>query len=110
MKLRDITSGIFKRRSKHWRAKRKEFLSKNPACAICGSLKKLEVHHIKPFHVFPELELVDSNLIVLCESGEHGFNCHLFFGHFANYRNSNASIPEQIEYYKKMLNWIRIYK
>lgn len=40
---------------------------------------KLNVHHIRPFHLYPELELVEDNFITLCENP--GFNCHFVIGH-----------------------------
>lgn len=37
-------------------------------CALCNSKgKKLNCHHIKPVAKFPELELVSTNLITICE-------------------------------------------
>lgn len=50
---------------------RREHISKNPECVACGSRKDLNVHHIKPFHSHPELELDPANLITLCR--EHHF-------------------------------------
>lgn len=83
-------SGI--RRSGLWPRLRKEFLEKSPRCAVCGGSKKLEVHHIYPFHVAPQFELEPDNLIVLCEAGRGGINCHLFFGHYGNYKLFNEDV------------------
>jgi 5-methylcytosine-specific restriction endonuclease McrA len=58
-------------RSSQWSSIRNEFVSRNPFCAACGSRKDLNVHHIKPFHSNPELELDMKNLITLCR--EHHF-------------------------------------
>lgn len=80
-----------KKRSSKWPKARKEFLAKNKSCAVCGGKKKLEVHHIKPFHAHPELELDPSNLIILCE-GQKEVNCHLWFGHLGNYQSFNENI------------------
>lgn len=68
-------------RSARWRAVRAAHLDRFPACAACGHglQRELNVHHIKPFHLFPELELVDDNLITLCE--RPSFSCHWVFGH-----------------------------
>jgi hypothetical protein len=38
----------------------------HPACEACGTTAELNVHHIKPFHIYPELELDHTNLITLC--------------------------------------------
>ena len=48
---------LFGSRSYEWSKIRNEFLKENPTCAACGRNKKLEIHHIKPFHLNPELEL-----------------------------------------------------
>ena len=50
-------------RSAGWAKVEKDFLAKNPICAICSTNKKLNVHHKKPFHLHPELELDVNNLI-----------------------------------------------
>ena len=58
-------------RSSRWISVRRDHIAKNPECVACGSRKDLNVHHIKPFHSHPELELEPSNLITLCR--EHHF-------------------------------------
>lgn len=80
-----------KSRSSRWPATRKKHLARNPTCAACGSKDRLEVHHLLPYHVHPELELVESNLLTLCE-GE-AVNCHLLFGHARSWSawNRNAA-------------------
>ncbi len=88
------------KRSSKWPAVRKSFLEENPTCAFCGGKDSLEVHHIKPFHLDPSLELDLSNLIALCESKKYGVNCHLFFGHLGNYRRENTSILEDIKIWR----------
>lgn len=80
------------KRSSKWRGVRKGFLNKNKECSVCGSTKKLEVHHKLPFHAFPELELDENNLIVLCENKKYGINCHLLIGHLGNYKKINFAI------------------
>lgn len=81
-------------RSGHWPTTRKKFLARNPQCVVCGGTKKLEVHHIKPFHLHPGLELNESNLITLCESGANGANCHLLWGHLGNFKSFNINVRE----------------
>lgn len=78
-------------RSKKWSSVRKEFLKKNPSCAACGNKKlaDLEVHHIKPYWVFPFLELIEENLIVLCEGPA---NCHFVWGHLLNWKAWNPKV------------------
>ena len=82
------------KRSTKWPAARKAFLKLNPACAMCGGKKKLEVHHIRPFHLHPELELDQTNFIVLCENKADGANCHLLFGHLGSFKSFNVNVKE----------------
>ena len=76
-------------RSSKWPAVRAAYIQANPYCAACGRREKLEVHHIVPFHVDPELELVASNLMTLCEGPT---NCHFVFGHLGNWRWHNRFV------------------
>lgn len=56
----------FGARSGKWPAVRAEFVKHNPTCAACGSANDLHVHHIKPVHTHPELELYPPNFLTLC--------------------------------------------
>lgn len=80
------------KRSKHWRKVRNAYLKNNNRCVLCNGTKSLIVHHIKPFHTHPELELETDNLITLCEAKRYGVNCHLLFGHLGNFRRINESV------------------
>ena len=80
------------KRSSQWGKVRDAFLKKNPSCACCGGTKTLRVHHIVPFHEQPSLELVETNLITLCEAKKYGINCHLLLGHLGNWRRWNATV------------------
>jgi 5-methylcytosine-specific restriction enzyme A len=94
-RLKDILqgkAGLKDKRSDQWPNVRKSFLKRFTTCAVCNGKDKLEVHHIQPFHLHPELELSDDNLITLCESGKHGVTCHLFIGHLGNYMNINPDV------------------
>ena len=84
---------------------RREFIKQNPRCAACGSriLPKLQVHHRKPFHLFPELELVEENLIVLCEDGPMNTNCHGLIGHCGNWSDYNENVVTDAEHQRSML-------
>ena len=81
-------------RSSRWPAVRGAHLKRNPTCAACGTRDKLEVHHIHPFHLFPNLELVGSNLLTLCETGG---NCHLMIGHLKHFKSYNISVRKDAE-------------
>ena len=82
----------FPRRSSQWPTVRKTHLSTHGTCAVCNGTTNLEVHHIKPFHVDPTLELAPSNLITLCEAGKDGINCHLLIGHLGNFKSVNLDV------------------
>lgn len=91
------------KRSNRWPTIRKYHLATHPVCALCGGNKKLEVHHIHPFHLHPERELDPTNLITLCEAGHNGVNCHLLFGHLGNFKSVNESVqPDATSWFKKI--------
>lgn len=91
------------KRSHLWPGIRKAHLAKFPACAVCGSVRKVEVHHMTPFHVEPSLELDPSNLISLCEQKKFGITCHLLVGHCGNYRGMNPDVKADAETWAKKL-------
>ena len=80
---------LFGSRSYEWSKIINEFLKENPTFAACRRNKKLEIHHIKPFHLFPELELDLNNLITLCEDEKE---CHLKVGHGGNFKDYNPNV------------------
>lgn len=89
------------KRSTKWPTFRKNFL-KGKSCAVCGGTKKLEAHHIIPFHINPSLELDETNLIALCE-GNKNINCHLVIGHKQNFKKFNANVKKDSKRLKKLL-------
>ena len=92
-------------RSGHWPTVRKHHLEMHPTCALCGGTAKLEVHHIRPFHLHPDLELDPSNLVTLCEANKDGVNCHLLFGHLGNFKSFNVDVLEDAkQWLKKIAN------
>jgi 5-methylcytosine-specific restriction endonuclease McrA len=105
-KIADVIKGkapIGAKRSSRWPKIRKIHLVTNPACAVCGGVKKVEVHHIVPFHVNPDLELEATNLITLCEDTRGGLTCHLAIGHLGNYKNVNKNVVEDAVYWNERL-------
>ena len=82
------------KRSPAWSKVEHAYKASNPSCACCGSQKRLQVHHCKPFHLHPELELDPTNFITLCEAGTNGINCHLLVGHLGNFKSVNLSVAE----------------
>lgn len=102
-KIRELVKRI--RRSSHWRTVEKSWLRKWPECAGCGTSKRVQVHHVLPFHSYPQLELADgtglycpirdangkfhSNLISLCMDE---FECHLQLGHLGSWKKDNPEV------------------
>lgn len=80
-------------RSIHWHLVKTKFLNQNNKCAVCGGTDFLQVHHIKPFHLHPELELDTTNLITLCMGSSE---CHLKVGHGGNFKYYNPDLLESI--------------
>ena len=91
-KFKDV--GLKKKRSSEWHKVREEFLEENPECAICGTNKKINVHHKKPFHLYPELELDKNNLVTLCMSK---MECHFLIGHGSDFKCFNPYLESDIK-------------
>jgi 5-methylcytosine-specific restriction endonuclease McrA len=92
-------------RSPHWENVRNKHLKDNPACAACGRTDHVQVHHIKPFHLFPELELEPTNFITLCENDDDGKNTiienhHLHLGHNGNFKNNNDHVLDDVNKFR----------
>lgn len=90
-------------RSPHWPAVRRAHLVREPACAACATRTQLAVHHVKPVHLYPELELDPANLLTLCEGP--GGGCHLHHGHLGAWVAWNPGVrADAKEYLHKRLN------
>jgi len=92
-KVRDAAAGIEKPRSPLWPKTEKAYRKLHPVCECCGSKVKLNVHHKKPFHLYPELELDETNLITLCMDKE----CHLKIGHGDNFKDYNPNVVIDVQ-------------
>lgn len=91
------------KRSALWPALRRAHLLSEPYCRACGRRVRLNVHHIEPVHVRPDLELDSGNLITLCEGD--AVNCHLLFGHLMNWKCWNPDvIADAGSYLRKIQN------
>lgn len=90
-------------RSSHWPKVRREHLRKHPHCAICDTDKHLQVHHIVPFHINPNLELDPNNLVTLCEPPGKTRKCHLCFGHIFDWHLYNPEVNDDIKEWNKKL-------
>jgi len=84
-------------RSPKWDDVRNMHLTLHGECAACGSKDELQVHHIKPFHLHPELELKLDNLVTLCMSE---YDCHLSIGHGGSFKAYNPNVLEDVEMFK----------
>lgn len=91
-------------RSAHWRVVEKNHLESYPECAACGGAKRLQVHHIEPFHLRPELELEPTNLITLCMGR---LECHLTIGHGGSFRAFNPNVVRDAEHFRRR-TWSRV--
>jgi hypothetical protein len=94
-------------RSPHWSRVAMEHRLREPRCVACGYKgKKLQVHHIKPFHLHPHLELDPQNLITLCEA--RGREHHLLLGHLDAWNSYNEHIRADAKhFYRKSAAQIR---
>jgi len=90
-------------RNWRWPKVRREHLNNFPMCAVCGGIDKIEVHHIKPFYSNPELELLESNLLTLCESGKNGIVCHRAIGHLGSYQSINKDVIVDAGWWKEKI-------
>lgn len=88
-----------RRRSPKWSTFRKNVLGKRPKCAACGRTEFVELHHIQPYHLRPELELDITNVVPLCEG--IGAGCHLLLGHLGDYRSWNPDIATWLPAFSK---------
>lgn len=104
-----------KKRSDEWPRVRKDWIKNNPACAVCGTKKNVQVHHRVAFHTHPELELDPTNFITLCEGEERDH--HRMIGHCENFQSINEHVDADVAFWKakianrpkwdkKTLKWI----
>jgi 5-methylcytosine-specific restriction endonuclease McrA len=103
----EVASRHGKARSPEWHRVEKEHLLHEPACAACGYQGPgLQVHHIKPFHLHPSLELDPTNLITLCEI--RGRDHHLLLGHLDEWESYNPNVRSDVKhFYGKSAEQIR---
>lgn len=76
-------------RSPLWNNTKREFAKLHEkVCPICGTRKRIELHHIFPFHLFSHLENDFKNLMWFCR------DCHYRFAHLFSWRSYNFNIRE----------------
>lgn len=82
-----------KARASDWSTWRKQHIK--DYCELClkkGSiLSPLELHHVKKFSDFPELEKDPDNVVTGCRT------CHLKFYHLGSFLSANKYIKEDIK-------------
>lgn len=78
-------------RPQKWQAFRDKFII-GKTCAACGYEKFLDVHHVLPIHIRPDLEFVESNLLVLCDDKRK--DCHHRIGHCFHWKSYNPNAIE----------------
>ena len=86
-------------RSPRWRATKNRYLLEHPYCAGCGGQKHLQVHHIRPYHLHPELELEPSNLVTACMDRSE---CHLLICHGDNFKAFNPNVVNDLEELRRL--------
>jgi hypothetical protein len=84
-------------RSSQWPRARAEHLKEHPACAKCGDISHSVVHHKRPYHLYPHLELDQKNLITLCD--RNGCNAHWVDAHFMDWTSFNPDVDRDCHYY-----------
>ena len=72
-----------------WDRAKAQQLEKFPYCQCCGTQDALQVHHVLPKHLFPDLEYELSNLVTLCMSAN---KCHLNIGHLGSWNDYNMNL------------------
>ena len=93
-------------RSPKWNAVRKAHLEKHKTCEVCGGDDNVEVHHVLPVHLYPELELDVTNLLSLCNGA--GGGCHLRMGHLGSWKAFNPSIRQDAKWWLNKIRWRRM--
>lgn len=77
------------KRDPRWAQFRREIIfQRGYKCEATGKTENIELHHCKPFHKYPELELDPDNVILL----ERGV--HFDIAHLCSWRSWNKDIKE----------------
>jgi len=93
-----VTNYVFT--AKHdskWRRVRDRYYATHKTCAMCGIARDIQVHHIKPWHLYPEERYSHKNLVSLCQP------CHFRFGHGRNWKAYNPVVVDMAEIVNNML-------
>jgi len=71
-----------------------KYIKDNRQCVLCGATDNLEVHHIIPVSVCPELACEPANFMTLCDYGNEGCHCH--FGHLGAFIRFNPNLQAYV--------------
>lgn len=86
-------------RSSHWNKFRNDFLKVHPFCEACG-VRAETAHHILPYSVDNSMELIENNIIALCNE------CHLVLAHLKSFRRYEKDIREVAKAFRtKVEEW-----
>lgn len=77
-------------RDAKWRRTRNEFIEIQPDCQMCMTDNNLQVHHIFPWSLYPDLRYDLENLVTLCQP------CHFRFGHDRDWQAYNPDITNLV--------------
>ena len=87
-------------RASGWPKVRAAHLEREPACAVCGETENVEVHHVVPYHLKPELELSPENLLTLCGPRSR-YDHHRWFAHFGDSQCHNPDVRKWVKAVKE---------
>ena len=82
-------------RAGQWARVRREHLELEPVCIACGRDDELEVHHIKPYHAEPSLELDPANLATMCR------DCHYSVAHAYDWKSWRPDVRRLVAALRK---------
>lgn len=83
-------------RSSQWQNFRNQFLKRHPLCEACG-VKAETAHHCIPFHIAPEKELFEENIVALCDE------CHLVLAHLKSFKRWDKDIRETTKVFRERI-------
>ena len=82
-----------KPRNPAWEKESRAWLQTHNECEASGSKDNLTVHHVKPVHLYPELEMEPKNWMALCTDWM-SFDLHRMVGHLGNWSHFNPHARE----------------
>ena len=79
-----------------WKSYKRTYIQRHHPiiCAVCGTFRLIDLHHIIPRSVDSSLEFVDSNIVPLCRLH------HFIFGHRSNWSQTNPNVLQDIQHAK----------